>query len=94
MGLALVLLVIDGAKSLAASNIVMTPFSDIWIMVHTQSYYATEQFVLDGPFAIVWRTLQNTLWTWPAFAIFGVLGLLLIFWGRRPSARMHSLGDF
>ncbi|MCB1518862.1 MAG: hypothetical protein KDJ19_14765 [Hyphomicrobiaceae bacterium] len=94
LGLALVLMVIDGTKSLAASDIVMTSLSQIWLLVHPQSLGAVDAFMAENGAAAIWQLLRETVLSWPAFAIMGGLGLLGAFAGRRPANRLQNLDRF
>lgn len=94
LGLALVLLVIDGTKSLAASDIVMTSLSQIWLFVHPQSLGNVDQFMAANGAGPVWDLVRGTLLDWPAFAILGGLGILSAFAGRRPANRLQNLDRF
>ncbi|KKB77828.1 hypothetical protein VW35_14345 [Devosia soli] len=83
IGLALVLLVIDGTKSLAANEIVMTSLGDIWMQIHAQSLEGMRAFLDSRFFASLLDTVLNALLTYPAFAVIGVPGIVLAILGRR-----------
>ncbi len=79
---AFVFLVYDGTKSIAGNAIFITRLSDVWNMVSASSLAALEPAI---------KSYAPWLWdpaiTWvlgsPAWAVFGVLGAVLILLGRR-----------
>ena len=83
IGLALVLLVIDGTKSLAANAIVMTSLGDGWTSIHPQSIEAVSAFFSSRFFADLLASVFATLLTYPAFAVIGVPGIVLALLGRK-----------
>lgn len=84
IGLALVLLVIDGTKSLAANAVVMTSLGDIWLQIHAQSLDGVREFFHSRFFASLLDQVFDALLTYPAFAVIGVPGILLTLLGRKP----------
>lgn len=84
IGLALVLLVIDGTKSLAANAVVMTSLGDIWTQIHQQSLEVVREFFRSRFFANLLDQVLDVLLTYPAFAVIGVPGIVLALLGRKP----------
>ena len=84
IGLALVLLVIDGTKSLGANALVFTSLSDLWMQVHTPSLEGVRAFFASRFFADLLDNGLNTLLTYPAFAVFGIPGIIVALAGRTP----------
>ena len=86
LGVTVILLVMDGTKSLAASALVMTGLGDIWTLVHANSLAYVEQvFEEKGAFYMVWRQLLLPMLSWPGWAVLGIPGLILIASGRARS---------
>ena len=83
LGLALILLVIDGNKSLEANAFVATPLADLWVQFNPQSWAAVEGFVADNLAPLGLEGLALAVLSWPGIAVFAGLGILLIFVGRR-----------
>lgn len=83
IGLALILLVVDGTKSLAANHIVFTSLSQAWMQVHADSLAAVRAFFDSRFFADLLDTALNSLLTYPAFAVIGIPGVVLALLGRR-----------
>ena len=82
IGLALVLLVIDGTKSLAANAVMMTSLSDVWTQIHVQSLESVREFFKGRFFANLLDLVLNAILTYPAFAVIGVPGIVLALLGR------------
>lgn len=84
IGLALVLLVIDGTKSLGANALVFTSLSDLWTQVHAPSLEAVRGFFASRFFADLLDNGLDVLLTYPAFAVFGIPGIIVALAGRTP----------
>lgn len=84
IGLALVLLVIDGTKSLAANAVMFTSLADLWTQVHPLSLEGIKSFFDSRFFADLLDATLAALLGYPAFAVFGVPGILLALLGRKP----------
>jgi hypothetical protein len=84
IGLALVLLVVDGTKSLAANVVEFTSLSKLWMQVNAASLDAVRLFFESRFFADLLDTAFNALLTYPAFAVFAVPGIVLALAGRKP----------
>ena len=84
IGLALVLLVIDGTKSLGANALVFTSLEDLWTQVHPPSQDAVNAFFDSRFFADLLDAALAALLSYPAFAVFGVPGIVLALLGRKP----------
>jgi hypothetical protein len=82
LGLAVVLLIIDGTKSLAANALVLTPLGETWSTVNAPSLSAVRAFFETRFFADFLGRLFSLLLTYPAFAVIAVPGLLLAVVGR------------
>lgn len=89
---ALVAVVIDGAKSIAASELVTMPLGVAWSQLAPTSLVQT-QFAIEEQLGQPWLWDLLTQWVLsaPVWLIFGVLGLILMLLGRRR--RRRSLGE-
>ena len=83
LGASLVLLVMDGTKSLAASNFVTTSLGSIWILAHDESLLWLQQAGTQGSLKIVWEVIMIPMLEWPGWLMLGVPGIFLIFAGRK-----------
>ena len=93
IGLALVLLVVDGTKSLGANMLVFTSLADLWTSVHPPSLAAAEGFFESRFFAQLLDAALKAVLDYPAFAVFGVLGILLALLGRAPRRERFLRAD-
>ena len=84
IGLALIFLVVDGTKSLAANMLVFTSLGAAWTQLHPPSLEAVSGFFESRFFADLLHVAMEALLTYPAFAVLGVPGVVLALMGRRP----------
>ncbi|MBJ3785858.1 hypothetical protein [Devosia sediminis] len=84
IGLALIFLVMDGTKSLAANALVFTSLGQAWTQMHPASLDAVNGFFESRFFADLLAVALAALMTYPAFAVLGVPGVVLALAGRRP----------
>jgi hypothetical protein len=90
IGLALVLAVVDGTKSLGANGWSYTSLADIWVSVHAPSLAVVKEFLGSRFFAELLDMALMAALDYPAFAVFGALGIVLALLGRAPR-REHFL---
>lgn len=93
IGLGLILLIIDGTKSLAANALMTTSLGESWIMVHAPSLMAIQSFLGDRMFEPMLVPAFNGLLGLPGFAVLGLPGLVLAFIGRTRRARLFIRQD-
>ena len=77
-----VFLVYDGTKSIAGNAVYITRLLDTWNAVHSTSL-ASLQPMIEGRVAWLWDPVSTSVLNAPTWAVFGVLGALLILLGRR-----------
>ena len=82
LGLAFVLLVIDGTKSLGANALVLTSFADAWNSVHEPSLGAVRGFFDTRFFADLLGGAFDIVLSYPAFAVMAVPAIVMILAGR------------
>lgn len=93
IALAVILLIIDGTKSLAANAIVFTPLSDTWTTVNAESLAAVRGFLETRFFGPLLETVVNALLSFPGWAVIGVPGILLAWAGRSRRERVFLRQD-
>ena len=83
IALALILIVVDGTKSLAANQPVMTSLASYWQGFDMASWAAVQGLIASylEPFAV--GDLAEAILSVPAFAVSGGLGLIALFFGRK-----------
>jgi len=84
IALAMVLLVIDGTKSLAANHLLFAEFGQVWAGLHLSSLEAARSFLSSRFFADLLDGVFAAILTSPAFAVVGIPGIVLALMGRRP----------
>ncbi len=89
IGLALVLIIIDGAKTLAANALIMTSLAESWSSLHAESWLATNQALADLLPGTASRSVVMFMSNAPSWAIFGVVGLLLLLLGRAGAKKRY-----
>lgn len=85
IGLAVILLVVDGTKSLGANALTYTSLADLWMQIHQPSLDAVQAFFESRFFADLLDVAFKAVLEYPAFAVFGIPGILLALMGRKPS---------
>jgi hypothetical protein len=84
---ALVALVIDGTKTIAASALTMTPMGLAWYSISPASLMQTQEFVQRTIEAYIGHWLWDPIIQWvlmaPAWAVLGIIGGWLLYIGRR-----------
>jgi hypothetical protein len=79
-----VFFVYDGTKSIAGNALFYTPLSDTWNAVHATSLQQLQPMI--ERYAGKWLSDQIAHWILaaPTFAVFGVIGSVLVLMGRKP----------
>ena len=90
---AVILLIIDGTKSLGANALVFTPLSDTWTQIHADSLATVKQFLETRLFGPVLETVVTAILSFPGWAVIGVPGLLLAWAGRSRRERVFLRQD-
>ena len=93
LGLALILLVIDGTKTLGANGLVLTSLGEAWRGLNEPSLLAVQGFFEGRMFADLLQGAFAALLTYPAFAVVGVPGILLVLLGRRRRQERYLQQD-
>ncbi len=90
---AVILLIIDGTKSLAASGLVFTPLSDTWGRISPQSLAGLRAFLDDRLLGPVLEVVVSAVLGLPGWAVIGVPGILLAWAGRSRRTRLFLKQD-
>lgn len=93
LGVALILLIIDGTRSLGASALLFTSFGDAWTWLNVDSLTATRAFLTSRFFGPVLEPAIGALLTFPSWAVLAVPGVLLAWMGRSRRTRMFVQHD-
>jgi hypothetical protein len=93
IALAVILVIIDGTKSLAANAIVFTPLGETWRSIQPDSLAAVRDFLGTRLFGPLLDPLVSGLLSLPGWAVAGVPGILLAWAGRSRRERMFVRQD-
>jgi hypothetical protein len=93
LGIALVLLIIDGTRSLAANGIVLTSLADTWTWIHAQSLEEVRVFLATRFFGPIVEPTVTALLRLPGWLILAVPGALIAWMGRTRRARVFVRQD-
>jgi hypothetical protein len=93
VGLALILLIIDGTRSLGANSLVLTSFGDAWMWLHAESLAATRAFLESRLFGPVLEVSIGIILGLPGWAVLAVPGVLLAWMGRSRRTRVFVRHD-
>ena len=93
LGLAVILLVIDGTRSLGANTMLLTPLIETWTAIHPPSLDAVREFFASRFFSPLLGPLFDSLLGFPSFAVVGVPGIALAVLGRTRHARRYVQQD-
>jgi hypothetical protein len=93
LGIALILLIVDGTKSLAASGLVLTSLEDIWSWAHAGSLAAFRAFLESRLFGPLLQPAAEATLALPGWLVLAVPGALLAWLGRSRRTRMFIEQD-
>ena len=84
---ALVALVIDGTKTIAASALTVTPLGQSWYSISPSTLMSAQNFVQGTVEAYIGHWLWDPLIVWilllPTWLVLGLLGTWLVYVGRK-----------
>ena len=89
VGLALVLVIIDGAKTFAANTVTTTSLAEMWNSLHAASWAAASDTVISLSEQISGQNFAEGFFGWPGWLIFGCFGALFLILGRQKLARRY-----
>lgn len=93
LGVALILLIIDGTRSLGASQLVFTSFADNWTWLNADSLAAVRAFVAGRFFGLVLEPVTEFIFACPGWAVLAVPGALFAWAGRSRKTRLFVRHD-
>ncbi|RST87753.1 hypothetical protein EJC49_03850 [Aquibium carbonis] len=92
LAVAVILAVIDATRSIAASELVLTPLGTSWFAVSPETLNLAQAVVQRHVFPALWDPILVTILTLPGFVVFLALALLFYMIGRRPARRFGRVG--
>lgn len=93
LGIALILLIIDGTRSLAASTFILTSLEETWTLIHPQSLAEVRAFFATRFFGPLLDQAVTVALTLPSWLVLGVPGALIAWLGRTRRSRVFVKQD-
>ena len=93
LGLALILLIIDGTRSLGANTLIFTSFGEAWTWLNADSLATAREFFGSRFFGPVLEPTVSAILTFPSWAVLAVPGVLLAWMGRSRRTRIFVQHD-
>ena len=93
LGLSLILLIIDGTRSLANNALVFTSFGENWASIHAPSLEAVHGFIASRFFGPVLDPVIGFVFAAPGFLVLAIPGVILAVMGRSRRVRMFVRQD-
>ncbi|MCT4655467.1 MAG: hypothetical protein N4A65_06635 [Cohaesibacter sp.] len=89
--LALLALVLDGVRSIAADAVIIKSLGETWFQLDNASLNLAQAVIQRNLHPLIWDPAMQWLLTLPAWLIAGLVGLLLIFLGRKRRPKVVTL---
>lgn len=89
IGIALVLLIVDGTRMLAVTEFVYTPLHQTWEALDSASLSGLREIVVTRMHAAIWNSLIWPLLSLPGWALFGLPGLMFAIAGAKRAPRAY-----
>lgn len=93
IAIAIILVIIDGTKSLAANAVVLTPLGETWGAIQPDSLQAVRQFFDSRLLGPLLEPLISVILGFPGWAVIGIPGVLLAWAGRSRRERLFVRQD-
>jgi hypothetical protein len=84
-------LVLDGARSIAASSPLLTPFGESCYRLFPRSFTLLQPAVERHLHPLVWEPFLLSVFLLPTFLMFGLFGLLLLWLARRRESSLDRV---
>jgi hypothetical protein len=80
---AFILLIYDGAKSIADSSIHINTLGQLWTDIHAGSLQALQAMTERRVSARLWGLIARPVLDQPAWLVLGIIGIILMLLGRK-----------
>lgn len=77
------MLVNDGVRSLAKSELAYTQLGGLWYQINAASLNLAQAGIQRSLHPVLWDPIAISILQVPVFALFGLLGLVMIYLGRK-----------
>jgi uncharacterized membrane protein len=89
---AVIMAVVDATRSIADSDLVLTPLGTSWYSVSPETLNLAQAVVQRYLLPALWDPGIVTILTLPGFVVFLALALIFYLIGRRPARRLGQIG--
>ena len=93
LGLALILLVVDGTRMLAADSLLFSTLGELWAQIAPDGPAALQESVQTYVHPLLWDPVLTTFLAWPGWAVLGGIGIVLMIVGRARTPRRYVSQD-
>ncbi len=93
LAVALILLIIDGTRSLGANQLLFTSFEENWAWLNAPSLAVTREFLASRLFSPLLETVSEAILGAPGWLVLAIPGLLLGWMGRSRRTRVFVRHD-
>lgn len=93
LGVALILLIIDGTRSLGAKQLVFTSLAENWTWLNAESLAVVREFLASRFFGLLLEPVSEAILAFPGWAVLAVPGALLAWAGRSRRTRLFIKHD-
>ncbi len=87
---AFILVIYDGTKSIAASNLYFTSARTLWELINTASLAKLRPALEPYAGGILWDPVMISIRAAPSWALLGAFGILLLLLGRKKKPLIGS----
>ncbi len=81
--LAIICIAIDGTKSLAADELIITSLAEQWNQLHSKSFVAFQNSIVSYVPTFLWDNIFAIILTWPTWIVLILFGTFLYWVGNR-----------
>jgi len=90
LALALITAVLDIARSIADSSVIMTPLGQDWFNFSVSSLNLTQAIVQRYLHPAVWDPVIQGMLQYPSWAVFAVISVIFMWIGKRRKQNWHE----
>lgn len=87
LSVSVIMAVLDATRTVAASQLVMTPLHTSWLAVSPDTLGAFEAFIRNKVHPLLWDAVISWVLNLPGFAVFAALAFILYAIGHKPERR-------
>ncbi|WP_196260804.1 hypothetical protein [Pelagibacterium limicola] len=87
LALAMILLIIDGTRTLASNALVVTSLEGTWDDFFPGTLRTAQDYVETAAHPLLWAPVITTLLSWPGWAVLGGLGIAFALLSRTRNRR-------